>query len=94
MYARLGGPVLLDDGDDKFVRKTKASQGPYQYVNAETLDPDVYVSEEKQSNIPHNELFRIRTRTGHQILLHNSEDLVYIANANGTAWIEMTAYAK
>ena len=41
-----------------------------------------------------NELFRIRTRTGHQILLHNSEDLVYIANANGTAWIEMTANGK
>jgi hypothetical protein len=94
-YARLGGTnLIMDDGDDKFVRKTKASQGPYQYVNAETLDPDVYVSEEKQSNIPHNELFRIRTRTGHQILLHNSEDLIYIANANGTAWIEMTANGK
>ena len=94
-YARLGGTnLIMDDGDDKFVRKTKASQGPYQYVNAETLDPDVYVSEEKQSNIPHNKLFRIRTRTGHQILLHNSEDLIYIANANGTAWIEMTANGK
>jgi len=49
---------------------------------------------EGEKNIPHNELFRIRTRTGHQILLHNSEDLVYIANANGTAWIEMTANGK
>lgn len=41
-----------------------------------------------------NELVRIRTRTGHQILLHNSADLVYIANANGTAWLELTSQGK
>jgi lysozyme len=41
-----------------------------------------------------NELVRIRTRTGHQILLHNSQDLIYIANAPGTAWIEMTSNGK
>lgn len=41
-----------------------------------------------------NELVRIRTRTGHQILLHNSHDLIYIANASGTAWIEMTSAGK
>jgi hypothetical protein len=41
-----------------------------------------------------NELIRIRTRTGHQILLHNSQDLIYIANAQGTAWIEMTSQGK
>lgn len=41
-----------------------------------------------------NELVRIRTRTGHQILLHNSADLIYIANAKGTAWLEMTSNGK
>ena len=41
-----------------------------------------------------NELVRIRTRTGHQILLHNSSDLIYIANSKGTAWIEMTSNGK
>lgn len=41
-----------------------------------------------------NELVRIRTRTGHQILLHNSADLVYIANSKGTAWLEMTSNGK
>jgi len=41
-----------------------------------------------------NELVRIRTRTGHQILLHNSSDLVYIANSKGTAWIELTSAGK
>lgn len=41
-----------------------------------------------------NELFRIRTRTGHQILLHNSSDLIYIANAKGTAWMEFSSNGK
>ena len=41
-----------------------------------------------------NELVRIRTRTGHQVLLHNSQDLIYIANAGGTAWLEMTSNGK
>ena len=41
-----------------------------------------------------NELFRIRTRTGHQILLHNSSDLIYIGNSKGTAWIELTSNGK
>lgn len=42
----------------------------------------------------HNELVRIRTRTGHQILMHNSSDLIYIANSKGTAWIELTSNGK
>jgi predicted chitinase len=41
-----------------------------------------------------NELIRIRTRTGHQILLHNSQDLIYIGNAKGSAWIELTSSGK
>ena len=41
-----------------------------------------------------NELVRIRTRTGHQILMHNSQDLIYIGNSKGTTWIELTANGK
>jgi hypothetical protein len=41
-----------------------------------------------------NELIRIRTRKGIEVLLHNTKDLVYITNSNGTAWIEMTSQGK
>jgi predicted chitinase/mannose-6-phosphate isomerase-like protein (cupin superfamily) len=41
-----------------------------------------------------NELVRIRTRTGHQIMMHNSADLIYIANSKGTAWVELTSNGK
>ena len=41
-----------------------------------------------------NELVRIRTRSGAQILLHNTEDLVYIINNSGDAWIELSKGGK
>jgi hypothetical protein len=87
--SRLGGSsFVMDDGDDKFLRKTKASVGPPEYAAVEQGETDGL------NTIPHNELVRIRTRTGHQILLHNSEDLIYIGNARGTTWIELTSNGK
>ena len=86
--SRLGGSsFVMDDGDSTFTRKTKAAEGPplYGYIfDDNSGDPTV----------PHNELIRLRTRTGHQILLHNSEDLIYIGNAAGTAWVELTSNGK
>jgi hypothetical protein len=85
--SNLGGTTfVMDDGDHKYVRKTPASEGPPEYVKLDSGSGD--------PKIPHNELVRIRTRTGHQILLHNSEDLIYIGNASGTTWIELTSNGK
>ena len=87
--SRLGGSsFVMDDGDDKFLRKKTPSEGPPEYVAIEQGEEDGNVT------IPHNELVRIRTRTGHQILLHNSEDLIYITNSRGTAWVELTSDGK
>jgi predicted chitinase len=41
-----------------------------------------------------NQLVRIRSSSGHQILLNDSKNLIYIGNSEGTAWIEMTAAGK
>jgi len=41
-----------------------------------------------------DELIRLRTRSGAQLLLHNTEGLVYIINNSGTAWIEFTQDGK
>jgi len=87
--SRLGGSsFVMDDGDDKFLRKTTPTDGPPEYAAVEDDETDGL------KDIPHNELIRLRTRTGHQILLHNSEDLIYIGNARGTAWIELTSDGK
>lgn len=90
-HNRLGGTsIVMDDGDATLLRKKPASEGPPEYINVEAEG----IPEDAQVTIPHNELFRIRTRTGHQILLHNSEDLIYIGNARGTTWIELTSKGK
>ena len=87
--SRLGGTTfVMDDGDPNFLRKKPAGQGEPDYAAIEQGDKSGDVT------IPHNELVRIRTRTGHQILLHNSEDLIYIGNAKGTTWIELTSNGK
>jgi hypothetical protein len=41
-----------------------------------------------------NNLVRLRTKGGHQILLHDTNDLIYITNSKGTAWIELTSEGK
>jgi len=41
-----------------------------------------------------NQLVRIRTASGHQLLMHDTEGVVYIANASGKAFIEMNADGK
>ena len=35
-----------------------------------------------------NQLIRLRTSSGHQILLHDTEGVVYIANGSGEAWMQ------
>ena len=35
-------------------------------------------------------LLRLRSSGGHQILMHDAEDLMYISNSRGTTWIELT----
>ena len=92
--SRLGGTQLvMDDGNDRFHRENSAAEGPVKYIDL--LDPANQKKDVTGSpTIPASEYFRVRTRTGHQILMHNSEDLIYIANARGTAWIELTSNGK
>ncbi len=89
--SRLGGTqFVMDDGDDPYRRLTNAGTGPMIYVDV--TDPNE--KRKGQPDIPYNESVRLRTRTGHQILLHNSEDLIYIGNSKGTAWVELTSNGK
>jgi len=60
---------------------------------ASRLGGNTFVMDDGDAN-GDNELIRLRTRNGVQILLHNSKDLVYITNSQGTAWIEMTSQGK
>ena len=88
--SRLGGTqFVMDDGDERFQRKAPAGELPFEEAYA-----DLLAGEKGDPAIPFNEYFRVRTRTGHQILMHNSEDLIYIGNSRGTTWIELTSNGK
>jgi hypothetical protein len=90
--SRLGGTqFVMDDGDDRYHREKSAAEGPVKYVD---LLASKNSNDQGQPTIPYSEYFRVRTRTGHQLLMHNSEDLIYIGNARGTTWIELTSNGK
>jgi hypothetical protein len=52
------------------------------------------VTEAAKQNKPVGEMIRLRSRTGHQILMHDEKGLIYISNAKGTAWIELSESGK
>lgn len=60
--------------DDDFVYKTR--QGGHTFV----MDDGDFLG--------NDQLLRLRTATGHQLLLNDSGKCVYLAHADGTAWLE------
>ena len=90
--SRLGGSAFtMDDGDPTLIRAGLAKDSPAKYFDLEKTPKNV---SKGNVGLPFNEHIRLKTRTGHQILLHNTEDLIYIGNANGSAWIELTSQGK
>lgn len=88
-FNRLGGSsFVMDDGDMSLLRKKKATEDKPEYANADAGETDGDVT------LPANDLIRIKTRTGHQIVMHNTEDFIYISHGSGNSWIEMTGNGK
>jgi hypothetical protein len=83
------GPLDTSDG----APKKKIGYSGNAIAPVSRLGGSSFVMDDGDTN-GENELIRIRTRTGHQILMHNSQDLIYIANSTGTAWIELTSMGK
>ena len=67
-------------------------------LNKSTVRPDRYpghsfVMDDGDAN-GNNQLTRIRTASGHQLLMHDTHGVVYIANGSGNSWIEMNSDGK
>jgi predicted chitinase len=90
--SRLGGSAFtMDDGDPSILRAGLAFDTPPTYYDISKVPS---LTSQTNPTLPFNEHVRLRTRTGHQILMHNTEDLIYIGNARGSAWIELTSNGK
>ena len=69
-------------------------------LNSDTLPPEYYKIKSRQgghtfvmddgATLGQDRLVRLRTAKGHQILMHDSANTLYIAHADGTSWIELT----
>jgi hypothetical protein len=84
------GPIDKSPGAKKGL---VGSDNSFRSIPVSRLGGSSFVMDDGDSN-GQNELIRIRTRTGHQILLHNTHDLIYIGNSKGTAWVELTSNGK
>jgi len=75
------GPRLTKDG--------KPSQEKIQVIT-ERGSGHTFVLDDGDSN-GDNQLVRLRSASGHQILLNDSAGVVYIANGSGNAWMEFSS---
>ncbi len=85
-----GRPVNDPKDDPQFQQKLKAGT---------LTEDDLAVSSRKGGHTfvmddgdqtGENQLVRLRTAGGHQILMNDSQRVLYIANSDGTAWFEFT----
>ncbi|MBR19720.1 MAG: hypothetical protein CMA64_06195 [Euryarchaeota archaeon] len=90
--SRLGGSsFVMDDGDGEIFRQGLPGTTGSVYYDLGRLPEN---KSKADQSLPYGDSIRLRTRTGHQILMHNSEDLIYIGNSTGSAWIELTSNGK
>jgi len=74
--------------------KSEKLQGPDKTKTKVTkLGGHVFVMDDGDGKGDNN-LVRLRSRAGHQILLNDTDDLIYIGNSKGTAWVELTSDGK
>ena len=85
---------IYGDSDDEFdfAKVAHSRLGGNTFV----MDDGTPVLREGTTNATEieNEVIRLRTRSGAQLLLHNTEGLAYIINNDGTAWIEFSKDGK
>jgi hypothetical protein len=85
---RPGHSIIMDDGDETHLRKSKPGEGPAEYANLQNGESGGDVA------VPKDQQIRITAANGAQFIMHCAEDFIHIHNSKGTAWIEMTSNGK
>jgi hypothetical protein len=82
----------IQDKDGKVIKRANSRQGGHTFVMDDGT-PQENINNEIVGNKT-NELIRLRTRTGHQMVMHDTEGLIYIGSASGKTWLEFTKDGK
>ena len=91
-----GRPIPDPEDNPAILEKYKNSPETLTFSEVDTLSrkPGHSLTLDDGSIDGENNLIRLRSGKGAQILLHDKKDLIYIANSQGTAWVELSSDGK
>jgi hypothetical protein len=86
------GRPINDPADDKdYLEKLNAGTLPPDYFKVKSRKGGHVFVMDDGAALGEDQLVRLRTAGGHQLLLHDTNNTIYIGHADGTSWIEMTS---
>jgi len=85
-----GRPINDPTPDPDFQKKLVSGDlNPVDYAVAARRGGHQFVMDDGDLN-DKDRLIRLRTAGGHQLLMNDSEKVIYIGNSNGSVWVELT----
>jgi hypothetical protein len=86
------GRPLNDPADDpNYVRKLNAGTLTEEYYRVKSRKGGHTFVMDDGGVLGADQLVRLRTAGGHQILMHDTEETIYISHAKGNSWVELAA---
>jgi hypothetical protein len=86
-----GRPTNDPADDPTYVSKLNAGTLSEEYYRVKSRKGGHQFVMDDGSVLGIDQLVRLRTAAGHQILMHDTEETIYISHANGNSWVELTA---
>jgi len=85
-----GRPLNDPATDPNYVTKLNAGTLTEEYYRVKTRKGGHTFVMDDGSVLGVDQLVRLRTAGGHQILMHDTEQTIYISHATGNSWVELT----
>lgn len=86
-----GRPFKNDPADDKnYVKNVLKNALPPDWDQVSARKGGHQFVMDDGAPLGEDQLVRLRTANGHQLMMHDTENTLYISHADGTAWLEMT----
>lgn len=77
------------DNQEQYLTQLNAGKLDPKYLTTKTRKGGHVFVMDDGAELGQDQLIRLRTAGGHQILMHDTDETIYIGHANGTSWIEM-----
>ena len=89
-----GRPVDDPADDPNYLSNLSSGKVDSKYQNVKGRKGGHVFLMDDGSTLGQDQLIRLRSAGGHQILMHDTNESVYIAHANGYSWVELTKDGK